>query len=258
MAFKLSPSAINLYLDCPHCFWLRYKKGIKRPTDGMFPSLPGSLDMLIKLRFDYCRERGKLPEELSELRKNKEGKRSNESEEKHSEEAHSETIARTDMSTSEFKLFPHKETLEAWRDYKRGISWTDEEGNVLYGAIDDLLVKDSQLFILDYKTKGDDNIRIYESYKTQLSLYALILSKNGLNVANTGFLLFYYPTTLDKEGNVKFKASLQEVDLDIKKAERLYREALDVLKRDTPPKPSPYCRFCSWRKQTIEFVLDEK
>src|SRR3989344_3429829 len=60
---RLSPSALNIYLECQKCFWLEYKAGIHRPR-GPFPSLPGGMDILIKKYFDSYRAVGKLPPEI--------------------------------------------------------------------------------------------------------------------------------------------------------------------------------------------------
>ena len=48
---RLSPSSLNLFLECPKCFWLRMKMGVHRPM-GPFPSLPSGMDGLIKTYFD--------------------------------------------------------------------------------------------------------------------------------------------------------------------------------------------------------------
>lgn len=49
--FGLSPSTLGLYKNCPRCFWLHINKGHKRPN-GIFPSLPGGMDLVIKKYFD--------------------------------------------------------------------------------------------------------------------------------------------------------------------------------------------------------------
>ena len=54
---KLSRSKIDLFLECPRCFWLDVKKRIKRPP---FPpyTINSSIDALLKKEFDQCREAG--------------------------------------------------------------------------------------------------------------------------------------------------------------------------------------------------------
>lgn len=59
-AIKLSASTLNLFVDCPRCFWLSLKKGLPRPS-GPFPSLPVGMDSVIKKYFDTYRGKGQLP-----------------------------------------------------------------------------------------------------------------------------------------------------------------------------------------------------
>jgi len=42
---RLSPSTLNVFLECKKCFWLAQVKDIHRPR-GIFPSLPGGMDFL--------------------------------------------------------------------------------------------------------------------------------------------------------------------------------------------------------------------
>ncbi len=54
---KISRSKIELFLDCPRCFWLEMKKGVKRPPS--FPyTINSAIDVLLKKEFDVCRENG--------------------------------------------------------------------------------------------------------------------------------------------------------------------------------------------------------
>lgn len=56
MTFKLSPSSLNLMLECPRCFWLQLVKKEKRP-DTPFPSLPSGMDKVLKEHFDRFMEK---------------------------------------------------------------------------------------------------------------------------------------------------------------------------------------------------------
>ena len=53
---QLSPNSLNLYLDCPHCFWLDKNKGIKRPPPYPY-ALNSAVDALLKEEFDAYRTR---------------------------------------------------------------------------------------------------------------------------------------------------------------------------------------------------------
>lgn len=57
---KLSPSTLNLFAECPRCFWLALKAGLPRPA-GPFPSLPVGMDSIIKKYFDTYRGKNELP-----------------------------------------------------------------------------------------------------------------------------------------------------------------------------------------------------
>src|SRR5262245_14027411 len=59
-SIKLSPSTLNLFVDCPRCFWLALRKKIRRPS-GPFPSLPVGMDSVIKKYFDTFRGQDGLP-----------------------------------------------------------------------------------------------------------------------------------------------------------------------------------------------------
>ena len=92
MAYKFSPSGLNLFKECPRCFWLTHHKIWKRPQ-GIFPSLPSGMDKILKVHFDKFREKGELP---PELKKNGDCKN--------------------------MKLFDNHELLAIWRSNFKGIS----------------------------------------------------------------------------------------------------------------------------------------
>lgn len=62
---KVSPTSLNLLRECPHCFWLRFNRGINRPR-GPFPGLPGSLDRLTKAACKPFHDADELPPFLVE------------------------------------------------------------------------------------------------------------------------------------------------------------------------------------------------
>lgn len=216
MPYKLSPSSLNLFKECPRCFWLQLKKGIKRP-DTIFPSLPSGMDKVIKTHFDNFMEKGILPPELC---KNSECK--------------------------DLKLFDDKKLLEEWRNNRKGIQFKDKEGNILKGAIDNILKKGDKLIVLDYKTRGfplkEDTA---EHYQTQLDIYTFLLRKNSYETESYSYLLFYHPKEVNKEGNVIFNTDLIKMNVDIKNAEDIWKEALELLEKEMP-EPDKDCEFCNW------------
>ena len=213
MPYKLSPSSLGLMKECPRCFWLRFNKGIKRPETG-FPTLPAGMDRILKEHFDRFRDRGLLPPELHELKG--------------------------------VKLFDNVKLLEVWRNNLRGIQWVDKEGNVLRGAVDNVLQKGKKLIVLDYKTRGyplkEDTA---ERYQDQLDIYNFLLRKNGYETEDYAYLLFYHPDKVDDDGDVVFNTDLVDRKISVKNAERIFKEALNILKGEMPASGEE-CGFCEW------------
>ena len=213
MTLKISPSSINLMLDCPRCFWLQIVKKIKRP-ETPFPSLPSGMDKILKEHFDRFMEKATLPPELKEQ-----------------------------DCVKGCKLFNDKEKLKIWRNNFKGIEYKNEENDVLlHGAVDNLLVKDGKLIVLDYKTRGfplkEDT---HEHYQVQLDLYNFLLRKNNYETEDYSYLLFYYPNKVLETGEVIFDTRLIKMKVDIKNAERIWSEALKLLNSACPSKSCEWC-----------------
>ncbi|HOW88015.1 MAG TPA: PD-(D/E)XK nuclease family protein [Candidatus Omnitrophota bacterium] len=211
----LSPSALSLFKDCSRCFWLEKVKGIKRPR-GIFPSLPGGMDRVIKNYFDTFRVKGILPPELQ---------------------------------IDAFKgisLYENQAQLERWRNWRTGLQY-QEDGLSLSGMLDDLLVKGDAYIPFDYKTKGsptnEEDATKY--YQTQLDCYALMLEGNGLKTAGYGFLLYYSPKTVGENGQVDFEVQPIKIGTDPERAKDLARRAIGIL-NGPAPRASGDCEYCGW------------
>src|SRR4030042_5533199 len=130
---KLSPSSLNLYLECPCCFWLDKKMGIRRPQPYPY-ALNAAVDLLLKEEFDSYRKKG---------------------------EPHPLLVAHNIPA----KLFSNQELLNQWRNNFSGIRYFDEElGATMFGAVDDILeFPDGKLAVLDYKSTGSTVATVYRS-----------------------------------------------------------------------------------------------
>lgn len=216
MVFKLSPSSLNLMQECPRCFWLAQHKVWKRPA-GIFPSLPSGMDRVLKAHFDKFMKEGKMPPELCEQ-----------------------------QSCANLKLFDNEELLSVWRNNFKGISWTDKKGNILHGAVDNILVNkvNGKLIVLDYKTRGfplkDDTA---EHYQLQLDVYNFLLRKNGYKVEDFAFLLFYVPKEVMASGEIVFDTELVRMKVKVKRGEEVFEEALELLNGKCPKKHED-CPWC--------------
>src|SRR3989304_1256141 len=102
----------------------------------------------------------------------------------------------------------------------KGISWTDEEGNILHRAVDNILKKGKKLIVLDYKTRGfplkEDT---HKTSQNQLDTYNFLLRKNDYETEDYGFLLFYMPKEVLETGEVIFSTELVKMKTNPKNAE---------------------------------------
>ena len=215
MSYKLSPSRMNLFMECERCFWLRVNEKIKRPS-GPFPSLPSGVDKEVKNHFDRFRNRDEVPPEVRD-----EG----------------------------LELFEDSEFLRKARSWKTEPKWRDPEtGAILRGGVDDLLMDGDDIVVLDYKTRGyapkqDSGAPHY--YRRQVNLYNLILRENGYQTADYGLILYFYPDTINEEGDFVFHTELRKVEVDMEKAKNLVRDAVETLD-GRMPEHSEECDFCDW------------
>lgn len=182
--FRISRSKIELFINCPHCFYLDRRLGVGQPPGYPF-ALNSAVDKLLKKEFDFYRTK---------------------------------QIIHPLMAANGIKALPFKhEKLDYWRDALRGgIEYLHSATNLLLsGGIDDIWVSpDGQLFIVDYKsTSKEEEVSLDAdwqiSYKRQMEIYQWLFRKNGFNVSSTGYFVYCNGIT-DKE---RFDARL---DFDIR------------------------------------------
>lgn len=212
---KLSPTgSLWLFLDCPRCFWLQMNKNIKRPR-GIFPSLPGGMDIVIKKYFDKYRVKGKLPPEL-------EGK-------------------------VKGKLLADMARLESWRNWRAtDLRYDDDSlGCYLTGALDDCLIDDDYHIPLDYKTKGSEvKEDPAQYYQNQLDCYCLMLESSGYKTKNEAYLVYYSPENVSEGGLVKFKVVPFKIKTNPESAKSVIKAAMKLLSGPIPQSNSD-CEYCN-------------
>ncbi len=214
--FRLSPSTLSLFLDCNRCFWLEKIKNIRRPR-GIFPSLPSGMDRVIKNYFDAYRPQKKLPIELR------------------------------GVDFQGVELFEDQKQLDLWREWKTGLIYRNPEGHELFGALDDLLVKDGKYIPFDYKTKGSKATEegAVKYYQNQLDSYALMLNANDLATWDFGFLLFFSPKSVAERGQVEFEVQPIKIKLDPSRSQKIFESAVQLLQGPLPSS-LPSCEYCAW------------
>ena len=231
---QLSPNSLNLFLECQKCFWLDKKWNIKRP-----PSYPYALNMavdtLLKQEFDSYRAKGENHPLI--LEKNI--------------PAH---------------LFPNQQLLNQWRSNFEGIRFYDSKLEAtLFGAVDDVLEfstkggsayggENSILAPLDYKSTGSTVPNVYDRFQLQMDIYTFLLEKNNFKTNGKGYLAFY---VVDKENGFQdrlpFKKELHEIETNITDVQKLFKDAVSVLRKDSPSPKIDDCKFCQWSKQIANF-----
>ena len=212
---RLSPSTLNLFLECPRCFWLHINQRIHRPR-GIFPSLPNGMDNVIKVYFDKYRKQGKLPPEIE--------------------------------GQVQGKLIPDLNLLNKWRNWRTGLEHKDESlGVTLFGALDDCLKHGDFYIPLDYKTRGfppkEGDSEKY--YSNQLNCYSLLLQENGYQVKDFSYLVYYYPKQVKENGKIDFEVKPIRIKTDPNLAKKTLKDAIKLLSGPIPSHHSE-CEYCVW------------
>lgn len=163
--FKISRSKLELFINCPRCFYLDRRLGVAQPPGYPF-SLNSAVDKLLKKEFDLYRGSQKV---------------------------------HPLMEAFGVKAIPFKhEKLNLWRDALRGgIEYLHEPTNLLIGGgIDDLWAgADGRLFIVDYKsTSKEEEVTLdadwQVSYKRQMEIYQWLFRRNGFGVSPVGYFVY--------------------------------------------------------------------
>ncbi|MDP3883088.1 MAG: PD-(D/E)XK nuclease family protein [Candidatus Staskawiczbacteria bacterium] len=225
-AIQLSPNSLNLFLECPHCFWLDKNLGIKRPPPYPY-ALNSAVDALLKEEFDTYRAKKLQPPLL---------------EENHIK-AH---------------LFSNQKLLNQWRNNLAGIRYYDSNLKAtLAGAVDDVLEFDNaKIAPLDYKSTGSSTSKIYDRFQLQMDVYTYLMEKNGFKTSKKGYLAFY---VVDKRrgfiDRLPFRKEIVEMETNPSDIYEIFKDAVAVLKEATPPVHSRDCQFGKWMKKTRAFSI---
>lgn len=221
---QLSPNSLNLFLECPHCFWLEKKYGIRRPQPYPY-ALNIAVDQLLKEEFDVYRAKG---------------------------EQHPLIAAHKIPA----KLFGDQQLLNQWRNNFEGIRYYDAQIDAtIFGAVDDVLeFEDGKLAPLDYKSTGSSVPNVYDRFQIQMDTYTFLLERNGYLTPRKGYLAFYI---VDKkngfEDRLPFKKEIQEIDTDPSDVYQIFKDAVALLRKVTPPPHSQECQYGQWLKKAVNF-----
>ncbi len=222
--YKVSRSGLELFLNCPRCFYLDKRLGIARP-DGPPFNLNKAVDKLLKKEFDIHRAKG---------------------------------TRHPLMKAYKIDAVPAQhQDIDKWRDVPgRGIDYYHKETNlIIYGGVDDVWIdKKGQFIIVDYKAtvkNGEVNIDSdwQMSYKRQIEIYQWLFRQNGFKVSDTGYFVYCNGNT-DKEafdGKLEFDIKIIPYTGNDNWVEETIIEAHKCLSENKLPRGTEDCDFCRYR-----------
>ncbi|MDR4504602.1 MAG: PD-(D/E)XK nuclease family protein [Candidatus Scalindua sp.] len=223
-SFRLSRSKIDLFLECPRCFYIDRRLGIGRVPGFPF-NLNSAVDTLLKKEFDYYRDNNQNHPLL----------------EKYNVDA---------------RPVAHKD-LDTWRQNFTGIQYLHVPTNlIIFGAIDDLWINSQDEYIVvDYKSTAKKekitnvNLGWQIGYRRQMEIYQWLLRKNGYPVSHIGYFVYCNGQT-DREmfnGTLEFDITLIPYEGDDSWVENSIREIHSCLMGDQVPDAKDDCDFCAYR-----------
>ena len=221
--FRLSRSKLELFLECPRCFYLDRRLGIGRPPGFPF-SLNSAVDLLLKKEFDVHRAKG-TPHPL--------------------------------MQAYGIKAvpFPHPQ-MEEWRDaMRRGICFLHEPTRLMItGGIDDVWVNPAgELLIADYKATAKDgevtlDAEWQDGYKRQVEIYQWLFRRNGYKVSRTAYFVYCNGRADRKafDGKLEFDVKIIPYEGNDDWVEPAVRDAHQCLVGREIPATDPDCDYCRY------------
>ena len=214
---KISPSSLNLFLECPRCFWLQMNKGFRRPK-GPSSTLPSGVDYTLKAYFDYWRKQGGEP-----------------------------PILRGKLPG---KLLTKQDMISKFRSRSFGIFDTEAQAYFM-GMLDDALeLPDGSIVPLDNKTRGFPPTEVHPSYQNQMGAYTLFLRENNLPTKNLAYLVYWFfdHKNMDLERPLDFNISVKEIKTEPDRMRAVFRAAVSLLRQEIMPDAADNCTFCRYRR----------
>lgn len=220
--FKVSRSGIELFVECPCCFYLNNRMGIRRPSGPPF-NINKAVDTLLKKEFDVHRA-GKTQHPY--------------------------------MKQYGIDAVPFQhEMMDEWRENFKGVRYVHEKTNLLVtGAVDDVWEnKNGELIVVDYKaTSKNEEVNLdaewQMSYKRQMEVYQWLLRQLGFKVSNTGYFV-YCNGKADAQafdGRIEFDIALLPYEGNDGWIEGTLTQLKKCLDSSKKPAPSDDCEFCGY------------
>ena len=227
--YRLSRSKIDLFINCPRCFYLDRKLGVAQPPGFPF-SLNSAVDKLLKKEFDLHRAKG---------------------------------TTHPLMKAYEIDAVPlAHEKMNEWRDSLRGgVTFAIDGSNVVVtGGIDDIWVSPSgEYHIVDYKaTSKEEEVTLDAdwqiSYKRQMEIYQWLFRKNGFNVSSTGYFVYCNGNTAKETFDAKLEFNIKIILYEGNSSwiESVIIDMHKCLMSPTTPAHGKDCDYCLYSKALKE------
>ncbi len=223
--WTLSRSKIDLFMECPCCFYIDNKLGTPRPPGFPF-NLNSAVDALLKKELDTHRALGTK---------------------------HPLAVAYG------LDAIPLKHAkMDDWRNaLSEGVKFFHKTtGMTVRGGVDDIWVNpEGELIVIDYKaTSKDGKIESldedwHRGYKRQLEVYQWLLRQNGFKVSDIGYW-FYANATKDREafdGRLDFELTLVPYQGSTDWVEQTLVDLKKCLDGGELPQSSLNCDYCTYR-----------
>jgi RecB family exonuclease len=226
LPFALSRSKIDLFIDCPRCFYFDRRLGIPRPSGPAF-TLNVAVDALLKKEFDVHR-------------------------------AKNTTHPLMAAYGVDAVPFAHAQ-MNVWRENFTGVRFLHEPTNFLvFGAVDDIWQnKKGELHVVDYKATSKEgevelgDTKWHNQYRRQMEVYQWLLRHNGFTVSPVGYFV-YANGKKDRaafDGKLDFDVKVIPYEGDDSWVEASLRNAKRCLLFEELPPSGDECEHCEYRRK---------
>jgi hypothetical protein len=231
--WRLSRSKIELFSECPRCFYLDNKLGTARPRGPSF-TLNIAVDALLKKEFDVHRLEGSAHPLMEQY----------------------------GIDAVPFK---HK-NMHTWRENFEGVEYFHEPtGFTISGAVDDIWVAPSgELIVVDYKATSKagtittlEDSSWNEQYRRQMGVYQWLLRNNGFDVSPKGYFVYANASSDEEAFDAKltFEVTVVPCDGETEWIDDILPKIKETLESDAIPAVGKACEFCPYREAAGKKLL---